>query len=484
MLEVKAHEKLKQLLSQGSYPWPHYLTFSRLVSRSLRRKDQTFIHLDTASKDEWWLGLMVPLCLQPCSAAILLSERNRGRLLNFELPRLRSHGLNLNCSNSPDPPSGDNLWTLDFSGFLNAYQFGYLKGKQLIIPDVEFFKDQIRDEMSIKITNHDWQILFLQNSSSRKDLVSLYENLTRSIFSRAAKGIRQVCLKKDEINLIIYTLQLLSLENKKWQKLQVIKHEEWVFWVEIDYQTLAWELHIRPMEPFDILSKLFIDQPMILISQFPQNVIDSIGLPNQLASSFICLDFYDRELLEPLPLFSPKMQPLPNTEIYYDYLLDQCRRLILGRPGITVILLDDTQTRLQLTSTLAAEFGSRVVHETTDLLINGVLTCQWSWWLQNHHYISLPDQLIIALLPFKSLESPLTAARVRSYKKNGLDWFRGFLLPEALFCLAAGVIPLRQNNGRLAILDGRLRYRSWGKEVLKILEPWIVVDRLLPDPRL
>ena len=33
----------------------------------------------------------------------------------------------------------------------------------------------------------------------------------------------------------------------------------------------------------------------------------------------------------------------------------------------------------------------------------------------------------------------------------------------------------------MAILDGRLRGRSWGDQVLNRLEPWIPLQRLLPE---
>ena len=36
------------------------------------------------------------------------------------------------------------------------------------------------------------------------------------------------------------------------------------------------------------------------------------------------------------------------------------------------------------------------------------------------------------MLPIASLEEPLTAARVESLKRQGKDWFRTLLLPEAL----------------------------------------------------
>ena len=113
---------------------------------------------------------------------------------------------------------------------------------------------------------------------------------------------------------------------------------------------------------------------------------------------------------EPLRLFAPRRQPLPNTAIYAEHLLDQCRRLILGRRGLTVVLLEDPGLRQKLTTELAGEFGSRVIHQGTAPDVNGVICCGWSWWMDHQNQLPALDQLIIALLPVSSLEDPLRAA--------------------------------------------------------------------------
>ena len=88
---------------------------------------------------------------------------------------------------------------------------------------------------------------------------------------------------------------------------------------------------------------------------------------------------------------------------------------------------------------------------------------------------------MVALLPIASLEDPLTAARVAALRRQGRDWFRDLLLPEALNRLQRGLAGLRRQGGRMAVLDGRLRGRSWGRLVLEALEPWVQLPRLLPD---
>jgi ATP-dependent DNA helicase DinG len=181
-----------------------------------------------------------------------------------------------------------------------------------------------------------------------------------------------------------------------------------------------------------------------------------------------------------LPLYAPLRQPLPNSPHFGEHLLEQGRRLVLGQAGLSVILLDDDALRLDLTSGLAAEFGSRVVHQSTAPESNGVISASWRWWLAHQQRLPLPAQVIVGLLPLASLEDPLTAAQVNQLRQQGRDWFRERLLPDGLNQLQLGVAGLRRSGGRLAILDGRLRGRSWGQNVLSALEPWVVLGRLLP----
>ncbi len=47
--------------------------------------------------------------------------------------------------------------------------------------------------------------------------------------------------------------------------------------------------------------------------------------------------------------------------------------------------------------------------------------------------------------------------------------------------MAPAIAPLRRSGGRLAVLDGRLRGRSWGEQVFQALQPWTPLHRLLPD---
>ncbi|MGB1775080.1 MAG: helicase [Synechococcus sp.] len=481
MLEAQAHQQLKSLLRQDDGAWPHQLTLSRLVGRSLRRRDQTLIHLSPDSRDRWWLGLLVPLCLKASHCVLVLNQRQRERLLQIELPKLRNQGVPLPCWDGPSPPPGDQLWLLGTSGLIRAHHEGWLEGRQLLIPDVDQLSRRLRRSLTIRIDTHHWEILRRAHPQADRLLLDLHERLSRRLFRDVTHRNGRLRMEGADLQALKDLLQLLQPSPDPWGQLLQTDADGWVSWAVLDHSLLQWSWRLAPLEPLQHLRGLLRDQPTLLLSCIGKTSHLDQELHDAGFEADVAATLGDSAFQEPVPIYAPRHQPLPNTEIYAEHLLDHCRRLVLGRRGLTVILLDDSPLRLGLTSALAAEFGSRVKEEATAPEPNGVISARWSWWLKHQHQLPQPEQLIVGLLPIASLTSPLTAARVERMKRNGDDWFRNLLLPEALSLLPAAVAPLRQSGGRLAILDGRLRGRRWGDQVLTALEPWVPLHRLLPD---
>ena len=481
MLEAQAHQQLKTLLQRDGGAWPHQLTLSRLIGRSLRRQDKTLIRLSPDSRDCWWLGLLVPLCLQSSRCVLVLNQRQRERLLQVELPKLRNQGVPLACWDGLTPPTGDQLWLLDSTSLIEAQRKGWLEGRQLLIPDVDQLSQQLRRSLTIRIDAQDWERLRRAHPQADRLLLDLHERLSRRLFRDATHSNARMRMEGADLQALKDLLQLLQPSPSPWGDLLTTTSDGWVSWAVLDHNLLQWSWRVAPLEPLEQLPGLLRDHPCLLLScigqtaQLDQELRDADFEPDVIA------DLGETAFQEPIPIYAPRRQPLPNTEIYADHLLDHSRRLILGQRGLTVILLDDPQLRLGLTSALAAEFGCRVTEEATAPEANGVISARWSWWLTHQHQLPQPEQLIVGLLPIASLTSPLTAARVERLKRKGDDWFRNLLLPEALSMLPAAISPLRQNGGRLAILDGRLRGRRWGDQVLTVLEPWVPLNRLLPE---
>ena len=478
MLEARAHHQLKALLQrEGGGQWPHHLSLSRLVARSLRRADHTLVRLVPGTEPSWWISLLVPLALGDEPIALVLNERSRLRLQQVELPRLADAGLALACLEGPHPPPQARVWVLSHRQLVEAWREGRLADRQLVIPEAEGLEAELRQALEVVIKPEHWDQLRRSQPSAEASLLSLHERLSRQLLSRPRNPQRQVALAPEDEAPLRHLLQLLTPLPDPWPSWLAAQGPNWTSWARVNPQLLQWDLHRQPLEPSLVLQGLLENRGCLLVGQIgaSESSCPPLGL-----QPTVQVELGDPPLADPLPLYAPLRQPLPNSPHFGEHLLEQGRRLVLGQAGFSVILLDDDALRLNLTSGLAAEFGSRVVHQSTAPESNGVVSASWSWWLSHQQRLPLPAQVIVGLLPLATLEDPLTAAQVHQLRQQGRDWFRERLLPDGLTQLQLGVAGLRRSGGRLAILDGRLRGRSWGQQVLSALEPWVALSRLLP----
>ncbi len=88
--------------------------------------------------------------------------------------------------------------------------------------------------------------------------------------------------------------------------------------------------------------------------------------------------------------------------------------------------------------------------------------------------------VIVDKLPFASPGDPLTSAKIERVRKNGGNPFMDFQLPRAVISLKQGLgrlIRSREDYGVLAVLDGRLHKKRYGKTFLDSLPPAPITDK-------
>ena len=78
------------------------------------------------------------------------------------------------------------------------------------------------------------------------------------------------------------------------------------------------------------------------------------------------------------------------------------------------------------------------------------------------------------------MREPINEINVSHNKRIAKDWFREFLLPEAVEKLERSVSPLRRNSGKLIILDGRANKRRWGRSIVKSIDYSKQINYMLP----
>jgi ATP-dependent DNA helicase DinG len=482
MLEASAHLHLKALLrAEGGPRWPHHLTLSRLVGRSLRRGDHTLVALTPGMEASWWPSVLVPLALSEAPLALVVSDAMRQRLLQVEWPRLRAVGLQLPCWEGAEAPPERRLWLLSPAQLVAAWRRGALGDRQLVIPEAERLEAELGSALEVVIHPTDWDGLRRALPAAEEALLNLHERLSRRLFSQPRHLHQLVALAPHDDMPLRDLLAVLRPLPEPWARWQAAAGPGWTGWARVNPAQLHWQWHRQPLDPLQELAELFAGRGTVLLGEVAPAAADQARSFPPRWTPQVVVELNDPPLGDPLPLYVPLRQPLPNSPPFAEHLLDHCRRLVLGQAGLTVILLDDRGLRASLASGLAAEFGSRVTEHGTAPESNGVICASWSWWLEHQPRLPLPCQVIVALLPLASLEDPLTAARVERMRQQGRDWFRDLLLPDALQRLRRGLAGLRRGGGRAAVLDGRLRARSWGRQVFRALEPSVPLTRLLPN---
>ena len=481
MLEVNSHKHLKKYYKNIIALWPHNLTLTRLISRSLSRKDNTFIQLSSDSKNFWWPGLLIPLCLHHNNIVMVLSERQHRLLFEVELPKLRSSRLGFDYVEGIELiPSDKKIWVLRYQDLIFANEKDLLKNRQLIFLESEFISSELRESMSIKITPKDWENLIASHSHFEASIIEVHERLNRILFSHSVSSDAVIRIDHRELLALKEILKDDLPSAMPWKRALNVVNNEWVTWAKVDNRKLSWDWYMQPLLPLQPLSGLLSKNALLMLNNSGQSDSSFLDLNKKQFTFNIRVNLGNKFDQEPTPLFVPKRQPLPNTSHFYRHIIRQCQRLILGRSRPTIVLVDDLQLRLQITSELAGEFGLRVVHETTNIETNGIICCSCNWWIINQYNLPTPDQLIFPVIPLPTLESPWIAAKVEMLKHQGRDWFREFLFPETLTTLLKSLAIIRGKDVRVAILDGRMHYRSWGKLIFEALEPWVTLERLLP----
>ncbi|RMF27932.1 MAG: ATP-dependent DNA helicase [Cyanobacteria bacterium J083] len=372
--------------------------------------------------------------------------------------------------------------------WLEAQKTGKIpKGIPTIIDGADELENWTREQLTLSLTPTDWQAQINLAPPLHQLIQTSYTQLSFSIWQHPVNPYNCYQLNPKERDILVdlgYILQKSNLITPKiaefWQMWQ---RENCLAWVSISRSADKFTLHVAPKELASSLNKIWQRQPTVIIGSCLDTETQAntykqkIGLPDLLS-----LKFNPDRQQDLINIYLPDALPLPNTSQFQPILVEKIIELVTNYTAKQpiIILVEDTPLKAQVGSILAANFGSKVQVESQTIAQDGILISGWEFWQKHQQQISSPQLLIIATLPIPSLENPLVAARVAYYKQHRQDWFRLYLLPSAIKTLQKSVLPLRESQGIVAILDNRLNHRSYGKHMLQALQPYRQIFSPLP----
>ncbi|MEM8602973.1 MAG: helicase C-terminal domain-containing protein [Cyanobacteria bacterium P01_H01_bin.121] len=472
---------------------------ARLVARALRLNRHTFIQVGSPGEaSSYRLSYLISLLLWPEPLILVAPEAVHQRLLQVELPRLRDRIPVIKSIQQ-----GDRWPGADFRGLLLTTPQAWLRSRlttdglfpfsiPVFIEHADALEQWLFEQQTQSLNPQAWRDLELACPCQQELIQTVQAKLTHSIFQHPASPYECWLLTDPETEHLRDLLQQLEQSGAEGQLPQIwqhfaerLQHPNQLLWATLDRQQEHVTLQSAPLELAQLATPIWSTQTLILVQETLDRDPEAtrfrqqLGLPELTSVQFAP----DRQTAE-IQLYLPEKLPLPNTPNFQRALLKELWRLLAlsaTAPGIVVLLINDVPLQAQISATLAAEFGSRVQVEQTCLDDNGILVSGWQFWHDHQAVLPAPQLLVMATLPIPSLEHPLVAGRVAYYKRKRQDWFQHYLLPSALRAIQSAVAPVRESQGTVAIMDARIIYRSYGQEILSILDPAARLNYLPTD---
>jgi ATP-dependent DNA helicase DinG len=496
VIEAEVHQHLRAFLRQQGDPvWPHHLTLARLVARALRLDRSALLQTGSvaAYHGRYRLGYLMSSLLWPGPVVLVAPEPIRQQLLMIDLPRLRDWVPTYKPvqvgDHWPDPHftgvliTSPEAWLADRLGAQTRFPAGI----PTLLDGVDDLEDWVRSQLTIVITAADWEALALAYPDQQALIRDTRVRLTHIAFQHPENPYQCHLLDDPEQTLLQGLYQELVDHHPQprqaaaampinWQQFwQQFAIADRLLWLSLNRSQGQLSLHCSPIDLAPMMQPIWQQQALVLMGAALDPDAQAGSYRQRLGlGEMTCLKFSPDRQNELIQLYLPDHLPLPNTPQFQTALQSEIRQLLyVSAPtaGFTVILVGDSPLKAQLGATLAAEFGSRVQVERTQLSPHGILVTGWSFWQAHQRHLPAPSLLVMATLPIPSLEDPLVAGRVAYYKSRRQDWFRLYLLPTALNELQRATASVRQSQGAVALLDTRTHYRSYGHQILEALGP-------------
>ncbi len=480
MLEILSHQYLKNFLRDQSINWEHIYSFGRIISKCIENNSTYLINSEIFSSHDWLPPILISLFLKEEDSTFILSEAKINFLREFQIDSLKNLGFNLILKNDQLIFGDHHVRLITIQDLLNDPNFLNLRNHRIVYSGVEDIKQDLKNHFSITLVKKDWTKNFKEFELINQKFIKVYDYFKKKFFMRRVLGNSYINLDEKEISFFLNFFHENSFFSDKFLSVNKALSQGWACWVKLNDTNLDWNLYLQPIDELSQIKEFFLNNKFVFLSALRKDNFFQMYLKKHSLDIDLVINFKSNFEEKKILLYIPSKQLLPNNPLFTNSILDKCKKLILFRKGLTLVLSDDIDLKNNLATELASNYGKRVLLETIPSHNNEILCSSYDWWIMNSHLIQIPDQIIVPLLPIPNMSEPINAITVSHKKKLSQDWFREFFLPQARMKLERSIAPLRRNSGKLIILDGRANKRNWGRLLLKNIQPSKKINYMLP----
>ena len=480
MLEISSHQYLKRFIKSYGMDWDHIYSFGRIISKCIQTDQTYLINSEFFSTKDWVPAILISLFLNEENSTFVLSNETIDFLIKNQIKKIKTLGFNYIFDKDQIIFPNHRVSLITLTNLLNDTNSSSFQNQRIIFSGIQNIKQDLRNHFRISLVKKDWFHRNFHSDNTYHNVISMYQFLKKKFFLRKVLSNSYLFLDQKEISSLSDFFYENCSFSDLFRKVSQALSQGWACWVELDNKNLDWKLFLEPIDELSQIKELLTNNKFVFLSALRKDNFFYNHLKKQSVEIDLVINFKSNFNEKKIFLYAPPKQMLPNNPLFTNVILDKCNKLILFRKGLTVVLSDDVDLKNNLATQLASNYGKRVLLETIPSLENEILCASFDWWIKNSYLIQIPEQIIIPLLPIPNMSEPINVITVEYNKKLSNDWFREFLLPEAILKLEKSISPLRRNSGKLIILDGRANKRKWGRLILQSIQPSSQINYMLP----
>jgi ATP-dependent DNA helicase DinG len=270
--------------------------------------------------------------------------------------------------------------------------------------------------------------------------------------------------------------------------------ENYVFWIERRGRGVF--LEACPVDVSGLLrERLFERVPACVLTSATLTVGESFGYFRQRVGMEVGEELYlstEFDVRRQAMLYTPKRMPDYRHPSYLNRAVEEIRQILNASHGRAFVLFTSYQQMMAAYEMVSREVpwpcmvqtrtaGKSRLLEEFKVTPNGVLFATSSFWQGVDVKGEALSAVIIDKLPFQVPSDPLVSARMTRVEQAGGSAFSDYQLPQAVLRLKQGLgrlIRSKTDRGVLAILDGRLSSKGYGKLFMASLPDYTVTDNV------
>ncbi len=480
MLEIVSHQYLKKFIKYHQIDWNHIYSFGRIISKCLRTNETFLINSEVFSSNIWISPILISLFLSEENSTFVLPKEKIEVIKRNHLEDLKTLGFEFILENDQIIFSNKRVFLITLENLLNDLNISRFINHRIVFSGIENIKDDLKNHFRISLLKKHWFIDVDKKLLSNQKIIRKYNSLKKQFFLKKVLDNDYIFLDSKEVNILSNFFNESASFSDQFQRVSDALSEGWACWVKLDNINFEWKLFLEPLDELSQIKKLLSNNQFLFLSALRKDNFFEEYLKKQSIKISKVINFKSNFNEKRILLYAPPQQMLPNNPLFTEAISDKCKKLVIFSKGFTLVLSDDINLKIHLATALASKYGKRVILETIPSENNQILCASYSWWIKNSNLVKSPEQIIIPLLPIPDMNLPINEININNYKRLAKDWFREFLLPEAIEKLERSVSPLRRNSGKLIILDGRANKRRWGRSIMKSIEPSKQINFMLP----